>query len=163
MILRRLRANAPLILAVLMLGIGFALTSAAQGTVQITNVSQPVTQREFYAVLASGFVFIAAGTAGTVRFMFALSIADFRALAARLEGIVSRFEDRQFNHNESATAHAVALAPVNEKIEHLKQELSDAVEEALGHRAKRRSTDPHSGGPDDSGPDFRLAQIVEKP
>ena len=140
--IRRLRARAALVLSILSLGIGLAMSAAAQGQVQITNVSQPVTQREFYTVLASGFVFIVAGTAGAVRFMFSLSIGDFKRLAERLEGIVSRFEDRQFNHNESATAHTVALAPVHEKIEHLKQELADAVEEALGHRTKRRSTDP---------------------
>lgn len=161
--IRRLRARAPLVLSILSLGIGLAMSAAAQGTVQITNVSQPVTQREFYAVLASGFVFIVAGTAGAVRFMFALSLADLRHLAERIEGIVSRFEDRQFNHNESTTAHAVALAPVNAKIEKLKADLAEAVEEAIGHRAKRRSTDPHTGGPDDSGPDFRLADLAEKP
>ncbi len=147
--IRRLHARAPLILSLLVLGIGLAMSAAAQGQVQITNVSQPVTQREFYTVLASGFVFIVAGTAGAVRFMFSLSIADFRQLATRLEGIVSRFEDRQFNHNESASAHTVALAPVNEKIERLKQDIAEAVEECLGHRAKRRSTD-------ESGVDFTI-------
>lgn len=152
--IRRLRARVPLILSLLMVGVGLAMGAAAQGTVQITNVSQPVTQREFYTVLASGFVFIVAGTAGAVRFMFALSIADFKRLAERLEGIVARFEDRQFNHNESASAHAVALAPVNDKIAKLKSDLTEAVEECLGHRAKRRSADPHDGGPNDSGPDW---------
>ena len=147
--IRRLRARVPLILSLLMVGVGLAMGAAAQGTVQITNVSQPVTQREFYTVLASGFVFIVAGTAGAVRFMFSLSIADFRQLATRLEGIVARFEDRQFSHNESASAHTVALAPVNEKIEKLKCDLADAVEECLGHRAKRRATD-------DSGVDFTM-------
>lgn len=147
--IRRLRSRAPLILSLLLVGVGLAMGAAAQGTVQITNVSQPVTQREFYTVLASGFVFIVAGTAGAVRFMFSLSIADFRQLATRLEGIVARFEDRQFNHNESASAHTVALAPVNEKIEKLKCDLADAVEECLGHRAKRRATD-------DSGVDFTM-------
>jgi hypothetical protein len=148
-VIRRLRSRAPLILSLLLVGVGLAMGAAAQGTVQITNVSQPVTQREFYTVLASGFVFIVAGTAGAVRFMFSLSIADFRQLATRLEGIVARFEDRQFNHNESASAHTVALAPVNEKIEKLKCDLADAVEECLGHRAKRRATD-------DSGVDFTM-------
>lgn len=159
MIFRRLRARAPLVLSLLCLGIGLAMSAAAQGNAPASAVSQPVTQREFYSVLASGFVFIVAGTAGAVRFMFSLSIGDFKRLAERLEGIVSRFEDRQFNHNESATAHTVALAPVHEKIEHLKQELADAVEEALGHRAKLRATDPQHGGPNDSGPDW--SDVVE--
>ena len=151
----RLRARALLVLSVLSVGIGFALSVAAQGTVEITNVSQPVTQREFYTVLASGFVFIVLGTAGAVRFMFSLSIADFRQLAGRLEGVVARFEDRQFNHNESATAHTVAFAPVNEKIERLKSELAEAVEECLGHSAKRRASDPEGFGATSGGTPLR--------
>jgi hypothetical protein len=141
------------------MGIGVALGAAAQDTVQITNISQPVTQREFYTVLASGFVFFALGTAGVVRFVFSISIGEFRQLAKRLEEIVNRFEDRQFNHNESASAHAVAFAPVHEKIERLKHDLTEAVEEAIGHRAKRRSTDPRDGGENDSGPDFRALTL----
>lgn len=159
--IRRLRSRALLVLSVLSVGIGLAMSVAAQGTVEVATVSQPVTQREFYTVLASGFVFIVLGTAGAVRFVFSLSIADFRQLAGRLEGVVARFEDRQFNHNESATAHSVAFAPVNEKIERLKSELAEAVEECLGHRAKRRSTDPHTGGPNDSGPVYAVTPEVE--
>ncbi len=159
MIFRRLRARAPLVLSLLTVMVGLALGAAAQGNAPASTVSQPVTQREFYSVLASGFVLVVLGTYGAMRFAFGLSLGEFKRIAARLETAVSTFENRQFSHNESASAHAVALAPVNEKIEKLKDDLASAVEEALGHRAKRRATDPQHGGPNDSGPDW--SDVVE--
>lgn len=159
MIFRRLRARAPLVLSLLCLGIGLAMSAAAQGNAPASTVSQPVTQREFYSVLASGFVLVVLGTYGAMRFTLGLSLGEFKRIAARLEAAVSTFEDRQYNHNESASAHTIALKPVNERIDKLKDDLAEAVEEALGHRAKRRATDPQHGGPNDSGPDW--ADVVE--
>lgn len=159
MIFRRLRARAPLVLSLLTVMVGLALGAAAQGTVQLTNVSQPVTQREFYSMLALGFVVTVGGCGGVMKFLFSLAVSDYRRVADRMEQAVSRFEDRQDGHRTDPSAHPAALAPINARIDRFREDIAEAVEEALGHRAKRRATDPQHGGPNDSGPDW--ADVVE--
>jgi Na+-transporting methylmalonyl-CoA/oxaloacetate decarboxylase gamma subunit len=152
--IRRLRARAPLVMSVLLIGIGLALGAAAQGTARVTNVSEPVTQREFYSMLALGFVVTVGGCGGVMKFLFSLAVSDYRRVADRMEQAVARFEDRQFGHNADSSAHPAALAPVYARIDRFREEIGVAPEVAVGHRAKRRSTDPRDGGPNDSGPDW---------
>ncbi len=146
--------RAPMAMSLMLAAIGGAIGAAAQSVPVTAATHEPVTQREFYSILAVGFVFVLVGTAGVMKLLFGLVVSDYRAIASRMELAVARFEDRQFGHNGDASAHPSVFKPVNDKIEKLEHDLVEAVAECLGHRAKRRSTDPQTGGPNDSGPDF---------
>lgn len=166
-----LHRRALLVLSLIASAIGAAIGAAAQGTVVLTNVPQPVTHVEMYVTLATVLSFGGLGFAGVLAWILSWDRAATRATLAEFKEVAAGFHDALLTHNERRDAHYEASHanhdPMDRRIAAIEAELADAIEKCLVRRLsedcpreKRRATDPHTGGPNDSGPDFGAANVT---